>query len=265
MTKEGTAGMDWSGDAGAVLNCAVRYCLGRRTYMPALVMDFIEPLLPVLDSRTLWCFDQDICEADLLGRYGDPRIDEPKWRAFHKKVRAERKRRGEELYRSDRPLPPDPAAERMDPEGEDRMGAVRIRINTHGNPVPASVNGEWIDLATAEAVHLEPLEYRIINLGVSMELPEGYYAHIVPRSSTCQKYGVLQANSLGVIDRNYCGDNDVWGFPAVAIRATDIPKGVRICQFRLEKCPPPVEFEPVERLGNEDRGGFGSTGDMPKT
>ena len=80
-------------DFGAVLNCSVRYCLGRQSYMPGLVIDYITPLLPYLSERTLWCFDQDIMEAQYEGGYGDPDIDEPKWMEFHAKVREERKRR----------------------------------------------------------------------------------------------------------------------------------------------------------------------------
>ena len=99
----------------------------------------------------------------------------------------------------------------------------KIRINTHGNELPVS-HGEWIDLRTAEDVELEPLEFRIISLGVSMELPEGYYAQMVPRSSTCKTFGILMANSVGIIEHNYNGDEDVWGFPAVAIRHTVIPR-----------------------------------------
>ena len=137
---------------------------------------------------------------------------------------------------------------------------MNVRINTHGNPLP-EVHGEWIDLCTAEETHLEFLEYKIISLGVSIEIPEGYYAHIVPRSSTFGKWGVLLANSMGVIENDYCGDGDVWGFPAVCLRqeGTTIPKGTRVCQFRLmEKA---IEFEQVEQLGNKDRGGYGSTGE----
>ena len=104
-------------------------------------------------------------------------------------------------------------------------------------------------------------EFRVISLGVSMKLPEGYEAHLVPRSSTFKKWGVLQVNSMGVIDNSYCGDNDVWGFPALAIRDTVIRKGDRICQFRIQKVMEPVEFVEVERLDAPDRGGFGSTGE----
>lgn len=137
---------------------------------------------------------------------------------------------------------------------------MKVRINTHGNPMPVK-HGEWIDLATAEEVQLLALEFKQISLGVSMELPEGYYAEILPRSSTCKKFGIISANSVGIIEHDYCGDNDIWGFPAVAVRPTIIPKGTRICQFRIVKQNEPVEFEPVELLGNPDRGGFGSTGD----
>lgn len=135
----------------------------------------------------------------------------------------------------------------------------KVRINTHGNPLPES-HGEWIDLRTAETVVIEPFEYRMISLGVSMELPDGYYAEIAPRSSTCKNWGVIMANGIGIIENSYCGDNDVWGFPAFAIRCTEIPAGTRICQFRLVKCADPVQFEQVGMLGNRDRGGFGSTG-----
>ena len=136
----------------------------------------------------------------------------------------------------------------------------KVRINTHGNPMPER-HGEWVDLFTAEDVTMEPFEYREIDLGVSMELPEGYYAEIVPRSLTCKKYGVILANLFGVIDHAYCGDNDRWCFPAVAIgQGVYIPRGTRIAQFRIVPQNEPFEFEQVESLGNRDRGGIGSTG-----
>lgn len=139
---------------------------------------------------------------------------------------------------------------------------MEIKINTHGNPLPES-HGEWVDLATAEDVELGFLDFKIISLGVSMELPKGYYAHIVPRSSTFKKWGIIQANSMGVIESDYCGDGDIWGFPALCLRkeGVKIPKGTRICQFRIVEKAAAVEFVPVELLGNRDRGGYGSTGD----
>ena len=134
-----------------------------------------------------------------------------------------------------------------------------VRINTHGNPLPES-HGEWIDLRTAEDVTLEPLEFKIISLGVSMELPDGFYALMVPRSSTCKNFGVIMANSMGIIENDYNGDDDIWGFPAVAIRKTTIPKGTRICQFCVKRKEELVKFLQVESLNNANRGGFGSTG-----
>lgn len=136
---------------------------------------------------------------------------------------------------------------------------MQIKINTHGNPLPIA-KGEWVDLYTAEDVSLKKLEFKIISLGVSMQLPDGYYAKVLPRSSTYKNFGVLMTNSMGVIENDYNGDDDVWGFPALAMRDTFIPKGTRICQFQLAKQSEPIEFVQVEALGNKNRGGFGSTG-----
>ena len=141
-----------------------------------------------------------------------------------------------------------------------KVNALEVKINTHGNPLP-ECHGEWVDLALAEDVKMEKGEFKLLSLGVSMELPKGYYAEALPRSSTCKKHGIMLANSMGVIDAAYCGDNDVWQFPAYAIRDTEIPQGTRICQFRLVELPPKIKFVSVDRLGNEDRGGIGSTGD----
>lgn len=121
-------------------------------------------------------------------------------------------------------------------------------------------NGDWIDLRAAERVEMKAGDFRIISLGVSMKLPSGYEAHIVPRSSTFKKWGVLQTNHMGVIDNSYCGENDIWGFPALAMRDTVIEKGDRICQFRVMKKMEPLIFIEVERMADENRGGFGSTG-----
>ena len=119
---------------------------------------------------------------------------------------------------------------------------------------------DWIDLHAAEDVDMKAGEFRLIPLGVAIELPEGYEAHIVPRSSTFRKWGILQANSMGVIDESYCGDDDVWGFPALAMRDTTIARGDRICQFRVMRKMDKPELVTVECLDNASRGGFGSTG-----
>ncbi len=119
---------------------------------------------------------------------------------------------------------------------------------------------DWIDLRSAEDVSMRKGEFRLIPLGIAMELPAGYEAHIVPRSSTFKNFGILQTNSMGVIDETYCGDGDWWYFPALAVRDTEIHAGDRICQFRVMEHQPLLEFEETEAFGRGDRGGFGSTG-----
>lgn len=120
--------------------------------------------------------------------------------------------------------------------------------------------GDWIDLRCAERVDLEAGEFKIIPLGVSMKLPEGYEAHVLPRSSTFKKWGIIMTNSMGIIDESYCGNNDIWGFPALAMRSTTIFKGDRICQFRIMPKMQEVQFTEVDDMEAADRGGFGSTG-----
>ena len=120
--------------------------------------------------------------------------------------------------------------------------------------------GDWIDLRSADDITLKAGEFHLISLGVSIQVPEGYESILAPRSSTFKNFGIIQANSIGVIDESYCGDDDIWMFPAYAIRDTKINKNDRICQFRIIKHQPEVEIETVETLGNENRQGFGSTG-----
>ena len=120
--------------------------------------------------------------------------------------------------------------------------------------------GDWIDLRSAEDVVMKAGEFRLISLGISVQLPKGYEAHIVPRSSTFKNFGVIQTNHYGIIDESYCGENDIWKFPAYALRDTEIHKNDRICQFRLFKHMPTIEIDEVDHLDGEDRGGFGSTG-----
>lgn len=120
--------------------------------------------------------------------------------------------------------------------------------------------GDWIDLRAAQNVELKAGEFKLIPLGIAMQLPEGYEAHIVPRSSTYKNFGIIQTNHQAVIDESYCGDNDQWFYPAYALRDTVINVNDRICQFRIMKKQPTITFEEVEVLGNDDRGGIGSTG-----
>lgn len=119
---------------------------------------------------------------------------------------------------------------------------------------------DWIDLRSAEHVVLKKGEFRLISLGIAMELPKGYEAHIVPRSSTYKNFGLIQANHCGIVDESYCSNEDIWKFPALAVRDTEIQVNDRICQFRIMEHQPQIEFEEVDDLGNESRGGFGSTG-----
>lgn len=120
--------------------------------------------------------------------------------------------------------------------------------------------GDWIDLRSAETVELKKGEYALIRLGVGMILPAGYEAHVLPRSSTPSKFGIIMADSMGIIDNSYFGDADEWKFPAVAIRDTVIHKNDRICQFRIVKNQPSITFEVVDHLNENSRGGIGSTG-----
>lgn len=120
--------------------------------------------------------------------------------------------------------------------------------------------GDWVDLRSAETVQLKKGEFHLIPLGVGMKLPNGYEANIVPRSSTYKNFKILQTNSFAVIDNSYSGDNDQWMLPVVALDDTIIHKNDRICQFRINKVQPEIEFVEVEHLDDTDRGGIGSTG-----
>lgn len=119
---------------------------------------------------------------------------------------------------------------------------------------------DWMDLHAAEDVELKAGDFKLIPLGVAIELPEGYEAHVIPRSSTFKNYGILQTNSMGLIDESYCGDNDQWFMPVYATRDTVIHQNDRICQFRLMDHQTSLEITEVEHLEGKDRGGFGSTG-----
>lgn len=118
----------------------------------------------------------------------------------------------------------------------------------------------WIDLRAAEDVVLSKGDFKLISLGISMKIPDGYEAHIVPRSSTFKNFGIIQTNHCGIIDNSYSGTNDIWKFPALAMRDTEIHVNDRICQFRIVENQPIIEFDEVDKLEDIDRGGFGSTG-----
>ena len=150
---------------------------------------------------------------------------------------------------------------KFDLDGEQlHDNVIKVKYVRDVEPIKLLECGDWIDLRSAEDVELKAGEYKMIPLGVAMELPKGYEALMLPRSSTFKKYGVILANSMGVIDESYCGDSDEWNFLAYALRDTTIPKNERICQFRIMEHQPDVSMVEVETLGNKNRGGIGSTG-----
>ena len=139
---------------------------------------------------------------------------------------------------------------------------IKIKYFTDKIEKLAYIDGksDWVDLRSAEDVTLKKGEFKLIPLGIAMELPKGYEAHVVPRSSTYKNFGVIQTNHMGVIDETYCGDNDQWFMPVLAMRDTRIHVNDRICQFRIMEHQPELVFEETEILGHADRGGHGSTG-----
>ena len=118
----------------------------------------------------------------------------------------------------------------------------------------------WIDLRSAETIELKAGQFKLIPLGIAIKLPEGYEALVAPRSSTYKNFGIVQTNSIGLIDEPYCGNDDQWYFPALAIRDTVITVNDRICQFRIIEHQPTLTFNEVDKLDGENRGGIGSSG-----
>lgn len=142
------------------------------------------------------------------------------------------------------------------------METIKIKYFTDKIEKLTYIDGksDWIDLRAAEDVELHAGEFKLIPLGVAMELPAGYEAHVVPRSSTFKNFGIIQTNHQGVIDGSYCGDNDQWFMPVYAVRDTQIHVNDRICQFRIMENQPKIVFDEVVHLNHDDRGGHGSTG-----
>ena len=128
-------------------------------------------------------------------------------------------------------------------------------------PINLLEKGDWIDLRAAKEYKLFSGEFYLIDLGISIKLPEGYEAHIVPRSSSFKNWGIIQTNGIGIIDNSYCGENDVWMMPVLATKGADIHVNDRVCQFRIvKKMPNNIRINTVEHLDTQNRGGFGSTG-----
>lgn len=155
------------------------------------------------------------------------------------------------------------------------MLEIKIKYHADIEHIKKIEQGDWIDLRAAEDVFIPFMKSEMISLGVSMQLPDGYEAHVLPRSSTFKNFGIIMTNGMGIIDNSYCGNDDIWKFPALCLerkqsrmRTTDeywevgtlIRKGDRICQFRIVKKQPEIMFTEVDELTGKNRGGFGSTG-----
>lgn len=140
------------------------------------------------------------------------------------------------------------------------MRVIRVQyLNDSVKRLSIEKKGDWIDMYAAETVELKQGEHKLIHLGVAMKLPEGYEAHLVPRSSTFKKWGIIQANHVGIIDNSYSGPEDWWRMSVIAMRDTVINKDDKICQFRIVERQPRIHF--VEgKMTDPSRGGFGSTG-----
>ncbi|MCP5006593.1 MAG: deoxyuridine 5'-triphosphate nucleotidohydrolase [Planctomycetes bacterium] len=140
---------------------------------------------------------------------------------------------------------------------------IKIKYHNEDNPhIHKTEEGDWLDLYTAEEVTLDQFDYKAIPLGVSIQLPQGFEGHLAPRSSTYKHWGVIQTNSIGIIDNSYCSDKDQWHMPVLRLAKgkVTIPKGTRLCQFKVVANMPKLQLEVVEHLDNEIRGGFGSSG-----
>lgn len=143
------------------------------------------------------------------------------------------------------------------------LETINIKYKPNAHELWVNENGSWIDLYTYEDVSIPSGKLALIDLGVAMKLPRNYEAIIAPRSSTCKRWGLIQANSIGVIDPTYRGNEDWWMFPAynVGPKTIHIPAGTRLCQFRIQEVQPRIIFNPVANLSENSRGGFGTSGD----
>lgn len=149
---------------------------------------------------------------------------------------------------------------------------MKIKIKTLDNRCIPTKNGDWYDLHAGEELIYKKNDFKILSLGIAMQLPKGYEALIIPRSSLYKNYGIIQTNSVGLIDNAYCGNDDIWRFPLLAFKNGTIKIGERLCQFRIilnqdasiwQKLryifsKPKIVF--VKELNNKNRNGFGSTG-----
>ena len=150
---------------------------------------------------------------------------------------------------------------------------IRIKYFEGATKLKKISKGNWIDVYACKDIFVPLNERSMVPLGFALELPEGWEGHLAPRSSTFKTWGIIQTNSVGVVDDTYIGDNDQWHMPVYCLQGKDIEsengeevkgtwirKGDKIGQFRIMEVMPEIEFEEVESFGNKDRGGFGTTG-----
>ena len=146
---------------------------------------------------------------------------------------------------------------------------IRIKYFEGATKLKKITKGNWIDVYARKDVFVPLAERAMIPLGFALELPKGWEGHLAPRSSTFKTWGLIQTNSVGVVDDTYIGDNDEWNMPVYCLKGHDSKDGVagtlvkcgdKIGQFRIMEVMPELEFEEVESFGNVDRGGFGTTG-----
>jgi dUTP pyrophosphatase len=143
------------------------------------------------------------------------------------------------------------------------VGDLEIFVMYHNDDLVKIENiniGDWTDLRSSEYLELKAMDFVFINLGISVQIPEGYEMHIAPRGSTYKNFGIIQVNSVGVLDESFCSPQDVVKMPALALRDTVIRVNDRICQCRLMPKQPKTKWVTVDYLNNETRGGFGSSG-----
>ena len=154
---------------------------------------------------------------------------------------------------------------------------LRIKYFDGATELEKITKGNWIDVYANKDVFIPLYGYAMIPLGFALELPKGWEGHLAPRSSTFKTWGIMQTNSVGIVDDTYIGDNDQWHFPAqctmakttekvniegnkVTVMGTWIRRGDKIGQFRIMESMPEIDFIKVDSLNNEDRGGFCTTG-----
>lgn len=190
------------------------------------------------------------------------RAEKQEQRLLHEGVQGQAERNNEMKFSDD--MLRDEEYEKIRTElMSDSVYAIKVKYHEGASRIGGDIHGAMCDLAASETVELKQGEVKVVPLGVSMKLPYGDFGIVVPRSSTCLKHGIMMANSIGIIENEYCGDGDVWGFVAYAIRDTVIEQGTRIAQFMPSPFVPDwnkIVFEEVESMGCADRGGYGSTG-----